>query len=113
MGKHNRQMAALAIGFSVYLAHSFMIPVDGCSINPTRSIGPALIATFRVDDASLLWKHMWIFWVGPLAGSALACGLHLNMRKIEEALGKIEEKLEEGTPAEVQPLAAEPATEED
>jgi len=54
--KDNRKMAALAIGFSVYVAHSFMIPVDGCSINPTRSIGPALIATFRVDDASLLCK---------------------------------------------------------
>jgi len=27
-------------GFSVFLAHSVMIPVDGCSINPTRTIGP-------------------------------------------------------------------------
>ena len=36
---------------TVYLGHSLLIPVDGCSINPTRTIGPAIVATFRVDDA--------------------------------------------------------------
>merc|ERR1711933_489846 len=41
----NRAQAALAIGFSVYLAHTVMIPIDGCSINPTRSFGPAVVAS--------------------------------------------------------------------
>jgi aquaporin Z len=50
----SRPLAALAIGMSVYVAHSFLIPVDGCSINPTRSIGPAIIASIRVDDSTAI-----------------------------------------------------------
>jgi len=42
--KANRLIAALAIGLAVFLAHSVLISVDGCSINPTRSTGPALTA---------------------------------------------------------------------
>jgi MIP family channel proteins len=53
----SRPLAALAIGMSVYVAHSFLIPVDGCSINPTRSIGPAIVATLRVDDASAICEQ--------------------------------------------------------
>jgi glycerol uptake facilitator-like aquaporin len=29
---------------SVMIAHLFLLPIDGCSINPTRSFGPALVA---------------------------------------------------------------------
>jgi len=42
--KENRLLAAVAIGFAVFLAHSVLISMDGCSINPTRSTGPALTA---------------------------------------------------------------------
>merc|ERR1719387_2209225 len=41
----NRAQACLAIGFAVFLAHTVLIPIDGCSINPTRSIGPPMIAS--------------------------------------------------------------------
>ena len=68
----NRALAPLAIGLAVYLGHSFLIPVDGCSINPTRTIGPAIVATFRVDDAGPIWSAMWVFWVGPCVGALLA-----------------------------------------
>jgi MIP family channel proteins len=67
----NRALAPLAIGMAVYLAHSVLIPIDGCSINPTRTIGPALAASFRNTDTKAIWKDMWIFWVGPCAGTAL------------------------------------------
>ena len=36
-------MACFAIGLAVFLGHSFLIPNDGCSINPTRSFGPAVV----------------------------------------------------------------------
>merc|ERR1719272_2534991 len=39
----NRAQACFAIGIAVFLAHSVLIPVDGCSINPTRSFGPMLV----------------------------------------------------------------------
>lgn len=35
-----------------------LIPVDGCSINPARSFGPAVV--------SKTFNHFWIFWVSPL-----------------------------------------------
>jgi len=68
----NRSTACIAIGFAVYIAHSVLIPITGCSINPTRSFGPAIVASIRYDDADKIWKHHWIFWAGPLIGSVLA-----------------------------------------
>lgn len=57
-------MAPLAIGFTVFAAHTVLIPVDGCSINPARSLGPAVV--------SGTWKGIWIFLTAPLAGAVLA-----------------------------------------
>jgi len=89
-------MAALAIGLSVYIAHSLLIPIDGCSINPTRSFGPALIAQIRqdnkpgvfvpshdnpndghwIDDKVEAFEDHWVFWLGPIVGSLLAVGTY-------------------------------------
>merc|ERR1719253_180475 len=71
----NRALACLAIGIAVFLAHSVLIPVDGCSINPTRTFGPAMVRLlFRSekDTDKTYLEHMWVFWVGPLAGATLA-----------------------------------------
>lgn len=67
--------ATISIGFAVFLAHSVLIPLDGCSINPTRSFGPALVAKLTKDD-STTFKDMWVFWIGPLAGAAAAAGVY-------------------------------------
>lgn len=71
----NRSLACVAIGFAVFLAHVVMIPIDGCSINPTRSFGPAVVAKWRNDKLET-FKQMWIFWAGPLSGAALAAGAY-------------------------------------
>jgi len=71
----NRAQAPLAIGFAVFLAHSVLIPVDGCSINPTRSFGPAVVAQLVRGNAGKALSDMWIFWVGPLLGAAAAAGV--------------------------------------
>lgn len=68
-------LAPIAIGLAVFLAHSVLIPIDGCSINPTRSFGPAVMASF-VRKQEGVWKDMPVFWAGPLAGAALAAGVH-------------------------------------
>ncbi|CAK0819569.1 unnamed protein product [Prorocentrum cordatum] len=77
----------LAIGVAVYLAHSILIPIDGCSINPTRTIGPALVATFLLDRVTdevsdKIWEHMWVFWAGPLCGALLAVLAHVVMHTL-------------------------------
>jgi len=69
--------AATAIGFAVFIAHLVMLPIDGCSINPTRSFGPAVVSYLRGcgNYAPGGLEQLWIMWVGPLLGAALAAGL--------------------------------------
>lgn len=59
-------LAGLAIGLSLVLVHLACIRYTGTSVNPARSIGPAL---FQQGDALC---QLWIFIVGPFAGAALA-----------------------------------------
>ena len=62
----NGAVAGLVIGLSLTLVHILGIGLTGTSVNPARSIGPAL---FAGGDAL---KSLWVFIVGPLAGGALA-----------------------------------------
>ena len=61
--------AGLAIGLSLILIHLVGIRFTGTSVNPARSIGPAL---FAGGDAL---KHIWVFIIGPFAGGALAAAI--------------------------------------
>merc|ERR1711983_737014 len=61
--KTSPMVAPLLIGLTVTVAHLVLMPYTGTSINPARSLGPALI-TGTMD-------HHWVFWVGPLLGGAL------------------------------------------
>eukprot|EP00931_Biecheleriopsis_adriatica_P078970 TRINITY_DN52390_c0_g1_i1.p1 TRINITY_DN52390_c0_g1~~TRINITY_DN52390_c0_g1_i1.p1 ORF type:complete len:303 (-),score=44.52 TRINITY_DN52390_c0_g1_i1:50-847(-) len=69
--------ACIAIGFAVFLAHVLLLPIDGCSINPTRSFGPAIVSAARgcATWSSKGLEELWIMFVGPLLGAALAAGL--------------------------------------
>lgn len=58
--------AGLAIGLSLVLVHLCCIRYTGTSVNPARSIGPAL---FQGGSALC---NLWIFIVGPLVGGALS-----------------------------------------
>jgi aquaporin Z len=58
--------AGLAIGLALVLVHLVCIRYTGTSVNPARSIGPAL---FQGGTALC---NLWIFIVGPFAGGALA-----------------------------------------
>lgn len=80
----NRMMAAVAIGLAVYVAHSLMIPIDGCSINPTRSFGPAVVASMKYPDGpyKFEWDDHWVFWVGPCLGSLMAVGMYKLMNML-------------------------------
>jgi aquaporin Z len=58
--------APLAIGLALALIHIVSIPVTGTSVNPARSTGPAVL----VRGWAL--SQLWVFWVVPLIGAALA-----------------------------------------
>ena len=59
----------LAVGGAVLVCHLALLPLDGCSINPARSIGAA-VASGSNDHKQ--WSHIWIFILGPLTGGLLA-----------------------------------------
>ena len=67
--------AGLAIGLSLVLIHLVCINLTGTSVNPARSFGPAL---FAGGDAL---KDVWVFFVGPLLGGAIAAPVWACMAK--------------------------------
>ena len=67
-GSRPAAVGLAAIGLTCVLAHLFAGPLTGASMNPARSFGPAFVAG--------AWKDQWIFWIGPLAGGALAACVH-------------------------------------
>lgn len=60
------QLGGVAIGLALGLVHLIGVPLTGTSVNPARSIGPALI----VGGAAL--SQLWLFIVAPLVGGAIA-----------------------------------------
>ena len=62
----NGSVAGIVIGLTLAFVHIVGIPLTGTSVNPARSIGPALLAG---GDAL---SNVWVFILAPLAGAALA-----------------------------------------
>ena len=60
----------LVIGLTLTGVHILGIGLTGTSVNPARSIGPAVVAAFAGNAAPL--ASLWVFIVGPLVGAALA-----------------------------------------
>ena len=58
--------AGLAIGLSLVLVHIVCIPLTGTSVNPARSIAPAVFAGGEA------LSQLWLFVVGPFIGAAIA-----------------------------------------
>jgi len=65
--------AGLAIGMGLTVVHLIGIPLTGTSVNPARSLGPAIV----VGGDAL--SQVWLFIVAPLIGGALAAGLWLML----------------------------------
>src|SRR5262252_731833 len=65
-------IAALGVGSYIILAGLFGAPVSGASMNPARSLGPALV----LGD----WTSWWAYLAGPLIGAAIAVGIAYILR---------------------------------
>ena len=76
----NATTAGLVIGLTLTVVHLIGIPITGTSVNPARSLGPALI----VRGAAL--SQVWLFLLAPLVGAALAALVHwLLYAKLESS----------------------------
>lgn len=64
----------LIIGLTLVLVHILGIGLTGTSVNPARSLGPALFAAISGNTAPII--ALWVFIVGPFAGAALAAVTH-------------------------------------
>jgi aquaporin Z len=65
-------LAALGVGSYIALAGLWGAPVSGASMNPARSLGPALV----LGD----WTSWWAYLVGPVVGAVIACGFAYVLR---------------------------------
>ncbi len=81
----NAATAGVAIGLALTVVHLIGIPITGTSVNPARSLGPALV----VGGTAL--RQVWLFIVAPLLGGAIAAGLHLLIYP-KPAIGTVTEE---------------------
>lgn len=63
--KAPKGFAGIAIGLSLVFVHLVGIPITGTSVNPARSLGPAVL----VGGTAL--SQLWMFWVAPIIGGLL------------------------------------------
>jgi aquaporin Z len=63
--------AGVAIGFALVMVHLIGIPLTGTSVNPARSLGPALV----VGGTAL--SQVWLFIIAPLVGGIVAALIHM------------------------------------
>jgi MIP family channel proteins len=70
------QAAALAIGATVALEALFAGPISGASMNPARSLGPAL--------AGDLWTAQWIYILGPMIGAVAGAFAYRWLREASQ-----------------------------
>ena len=66
----------LSIGGMVFLLHIVGVPLTGASMNPARTLGPAIASGF--------WEFHWVYWVGPIIGGIIA-GLIMNYVFVKKA----------------------------
>jgi MIP family channel proteins len=83
------QAAALAIGATVGLCALFAGPISGASMNPARSLGPAIVGG--------TWTAQWIYLTAPFLGAALAA-LTYRWLRLSSSRGEPLETLKLGQP---------------
>ena len=71
-------VAGIVIGLTLAFVHIMGIPLTGTSVNPARSLAPAI---FLGGEAL---KQVWVFIVAPFVGSALAAIVYKFLNKVEE-----------------------------
>ncbi|MCM1259998.1 MAG: aquaporin [Anaeroplasma bactoclasticum] len=71
-------ISGVVIGLALTLVHLFGIGFTGTSVNPARSLGPAVLEAIGGNMNSL--KQLWIFLIAPLVGALLASIMYRGFR---------------------------------
>ncbi|XP_011310561.1 aquaporin AQPAe.a [Fopius arisanus] len=69
--ERNTDSIAIKFGLTVTVLCLAVAPYTGCSMNPARSLGPAIWNNS--------WSHHWIYWFGPLGGALIASVLYRSI----------------------------------
>ena len=88
---HNKAVSGIVIGLTLTLVHLLGLFFTGTSVNPARSLLPALFALFTGTAAI---SQVWVFIVGPLVGGALAALVHNFLEKKKEKANEAKNKTE-------------------
>ena len=73
--KQYEGVAGVVIGLTLTMVHLLGIGLTGTSVNPARSLGPALFAGGKA------LKDVWIFLLAPMVGGAAAAVIHRLLHK--------------------------------
>jgi len=88
-----KQIAGLAIGLTIVFDALVGVGLTGAAMNPARAFGPELVA----ND----WTNFWVWYVGPIAGGAIAAllyeGLYLGAERLD-LVGSPESGIDEEAP---------------
>jgi aquaporin TIP len=90
-----KQIAGIAIGFTISFDILFAGAMTGAAMNPARAFGPQLIGNH--------WADWWVWYLGPFAGGAVAAVLYelLYLRPDRPAVvGTVESELDEPAPGD-------------
>ncbi len=111
----SERRAGLVIGLTLTLVHIFGIPFTGTSVNPARSIAPAVFAYLFNNNATPL-NELWVYIAAPLLGALIAALLYAlishqkeEKENNEEEEGMVTEEVEEKS---VENKTEEPSKEE-
>lgn len=78
-GKATKDFAGIAIGFTVGLEAMFAGPITGASMNPARSIGPAIVSGH--------YEHLWLYIVATILGALLAAVVFVKLIHADQESG--------------------------
>lgn len=79
--KHG-SFGGLVIGLTLVVVHILGIKLTGTSVNPARSLGPAISAAICGSTKAI--TQVWVFIVGPLVGAAIAAGVYKFLESAKE-----------------------------
>jgi aquaporin Z len=99
--------AGLIVGLALALANVIGIPIDGASVNPARSFGPAIVV------GGPWFSQLWLFIIAPLVGGVVAAGLFMLFHQVGvtpavagTGAGKAEPTMAMSAADEAEPAAA-------